>query len=224
MWKGSTMSKKRTEPTYQMLPLFAEAFPVPVCRWLENVRDWMTSKVDSGGNFGELSWNLSQDTSLSRMCLVYSVPMEAETSPSYLQDLPENFQKFLKRDGETADSEKADRMPITSHGAFWTLSSAEYHNDGVESSLSDVLLPAESIPPKYFLSPRACAGILRRAEKRGKELPPQLAQILRHVVMGGLTQPKIILSLKIIHHPYLVRWRRAGRERPAPMETPTNSI
>jgi len=32
--------------------------------------------------------------------------------------------------------------------------------------------------PKYFLSPRAATGILRRAEKRGRELPPALRQAL----------------------------------------------
>ena len=33
--------------------------------------------------------------------------------------------------------------------------------------------------PKYFLSARACQGILRRAEKRGKKLPEILEQTLR---------------------------------------------
>jgi len=28
-----------------------------------------------------------------------------------------------------------------------------------------------SIPQKYFLSARACSGILRRASRRGKKLP-----------------------------------------------------
>ena len=31
---------------------------------------------------------------------------------------------------------------------------------------------------KYFLSPKACLGILRRAEKRGKSLPPELESAL----------------------------------------------
>lgn len=30
------------------------------------------------------------------------------------------------------------------------------------------------VPPRYFLSQKACAGILRRAERRGKKLPPHL--------------------------------------------------
>ena len=46
----------------------------------------------------------------------------------------------------------------------------------VESRLSQIL---EDTPhPKYSLSARACAGILRRAERRGKKLPPELEAAL----------------------------------------------
>jgi hypothetical protein len=40
-------------------------------------------------------------------------------------------------------------------------------------SLLDIL-ESRDVPQKYYLSPRACAGILRRAEKRGKALPEML--------------------------------------------------
>ena len=43
-------------------------------------------------------------------------------------------------------------------------------------SLADVLEP--TVPPKYSLSPRAARGILRRAQARGRELPPALSQAL----------------------------------------------
>ncbi|KWT86916.1 hypothetical protein APY03_3796 [Variovorax sp. WDL1] len=36
-----------------------------------------------------------------------------------------------------------------------------------------------SIPPRYFLSAQACAGILRRASRRGKTLPALLDRALR---------------------------------------------
>ena len=36
----------------------------------------------------------------------------------------------------------------------------------------------ERAPEKYSLSPKACAGILRRAERRGKDLPPLLKAAL----------------------------------------------
>jgi hypothetical protein len=37
----------------------------------------------------------------------------------------------------------------------------------------------ENVPQKYFLSAKACQGILRRAEKRGKKLPEVLERALR---------------------------------------------
>lgn len=61
-----------------------------------------------------------------------------------------------------------------------TLSSSEFHSGAVESSLSDILETGD-VPQRYFLSPKACAGILRRAEKRGKRLPEALDAALRSV-------------------------------------------
>ena len=61
-----------------------------------------------------------------------------------------------------------------SHTECLTLSTSEWPKDAVVCSLSSVLEPVSSIPSRFFLSSRACAGILRRAEKRGKELPPLL--------------------------------------------------
>ena len=66
------------------------------------------------------------------------------------------------------------------HGESWTLNTSEFHKDADVSSLSDVLEIGE-VPQVFYLSPKACQGILRRAEKRGKELPQQLAQALLSV-------------------------------------------
>ena len=43
-------------------------------------------------------------------------------------------------------------------------------------SVSQIL--QDEVPSKYYLSRTACLGILRRAEVRGKELPPQLREAL----------------------------------------------
>jgi hypothetical protein len=58
-----------------------------------------------------------------------------------------------------------------------TLSILEWPSAAAVCSLSDVLEIGE-LPQRYFLSATACKGILRRAEKRGKELPPQLQDAL----------------------------------------------
>jgi len=47
------------------------------------------------------------------------------------------------------------------------------------SSLSDILVATRDVPQRFYLSRRACEGILRRAEKRGKALPPLLLEALR---------------------------------------------
>jgi hypothetical protein len=47
-------------------------------------------------------------------------------------------------------------------------------------SLSDTLEIGD-LPQRFFLSATACKGILRRAEKRGKLLPPALFQALQAV-------------------------------------------
>jgi hypothetical protein len=57
----------------------------------------------------------------------------------------------------------------------------ESPSDAVESSLSDILEPTGDHLRKYFLSPKACAGILRRAAKRGRKLPEMLEQALMSV-------------------------------------------
>jgi hypothetical protein len=65
-------------------------------------------------------------------------------------------------------------------GASMTLNFSERPSDVRESTLSQIL--DLNAPERYYLSPRACAGILRRAEKRGKTLPDMLRDALMEVV------------------------------------------
>lgn len=74
--------------------------------------------------------------------------------------------------------------------ASWTLSMSEHpafpapcRNDGGVCSLSDILETGD-LPQRFFLSPKACRGILRRADARGKSLPPSLAAALAAVASG----------------------------------------
>ena len=59
-------------------------------------------------------------------------------------------------------------------------------NGGDVCSLSDVLETGD-VPQRYFLTEKACRGILRRAGNRGKSLPPQLARALQAVAGSGPT-------------------------------------
>ena len=82
---------------------------------------------------------------------------------------------------------------VTSDGLYWTrrtwdgVPPREDESDqclnadagSLYARLSEILEKRPHV--KYSLSPRACRGILRRAEKRGKELPPVLRKALEQV-------------------------------------------
>ena len=67
-----------------------------------------------------------------------------------------------------------------SRGGFSTPNISGWPNDASVCSLSQVL-ELDSIPPRYFLSAKACAGILCRAANREKTLPAALETALRAV-------------------------------------------
>lgn len=62
-------------------------------------------------------------------------------------------------------------------GEYSTHSFGECPSAAVESRLSWIL--QEDAPLKYYLSAKACRGILTRAERRGKKLPSILDAALR---------------------------------------------
>ena len=70
-------------------------------------------------------------------------------------------------------------------GGASTLNTGVSPRGAKESSLSQIL---QADPPlKYYLSPKACLGILRRAFERGKELPKKLDRALN--IQAGLMRP-----------------------------------
>jgi len=94
---------------------------------------------------------------------------------------------------------RAERVGLM-QGAFWETdglslgeytmhSFGEYPKDAVESALSQIL--EDNVLPKFFLSDKAKQGILNRAKKKNRELPPILEQALlshfksEQVVTGG---------------------------------------
>ena len=65
----------------------------------------------------------------------------------------------------------------------WTAMSGPSRSDDGVCSLSDIL-ETTAVPLRYYLSAKACRGILRRADRRGKELPPMLFRALFQVAEG----------------------------------------
>ena len=66
---------------------------------------------------------------------------------------------------------------IQSLGARWMRSIGDCPKDVEGSGLSQIL--EDDVPLKYYLSEKACLGILRRSEKRGQPLDPRLKAALQ---------------------------------------------
>ena len=78
-----------------------------------------------------------------------------------------------------ADGAKPEQLPEMDGpwlGDSSTLNIGECPREENVSTLSQIL--QIGVPEKYYLSPKACLGILRRASARGKELPELLRKAL----------------------------------------------
>src|SRR5690625_2745370 len=117
-------------------------------------------------------------------------PYQAETmrSAAFWERLPAKIANSNRQgsDGRTLVVCLAPKEQ--SRGGYSMPNISAWPNDAAVCSLSQVL-ETGSIPQKYFLSSKACAGILRRAGKRGKALPPMLHQALQRVV-GASSAPE----------------------------------
>ena len=181
------------KPTWETLSMFGQGdFPAKTSQLPGIVRGWLEADQVSISSSIDLLRGFARTGLSSKMCPVYSAPIQGKTLQLSLRGLPESFVEFLTEAGKTPGLQKDDEDFTTSLGASWTLSISESPNAAVASSLSDIL--EVDAPPKYFLSSRAAKGILSRASRRGKELPPQLAQALQAVAMEEVTQPLDISS------------------------------
>jgi|SRR6516162_5470653 len=71
-----------------------------------------------------------------------------------------------------------------SSGVCWTRDSSEFRSGAVVCSLSSIL-ETGAVERRYFLSAKACRGILNRAERRGKTLPVHLKRALEQAARPG---------------------------------------
>ena len=133
------------------------------------------SIFDLGLPFGKMS-----PAPIHQTAGAISKPSSKRSAKSQTQQF--QFLSLKKGSGLTPDAswEMATQLP----GAPMMLNIGPGpHSAESASTLSQILVP--NAPEKYFLSAKACAGILRRAEKRGKELPTMLREALEEAVAMG---------------------------------------
>ena len=125
-----------------------------------------------------------QDSLSGKMSPELSVQTEDSTSELSLKNLLESRNRqplclmFRKQDGPTP------MCTVETVGAWRTAflmrNTGESPNAAAESTLSQIL--EVNAPEKYYLSAKACEGILRRAERRGKQLPEMLKMALEQMI------------------------------------------
>lgn len=120
-----------------------------------------------------------------KTCPELSVPTEEKISEPCWKNLPAwNNQtlQFLDLRGG-ADGAKQEQSPETDGlwlGGSLMLNIGESPKEESVSLLSQIL--EVNVPQKYYLSARACQGIMTRASRRGKKLPDLLQMALLEMI------------------------------------------
>ena len=162
-------------PGFQQTAMFGQAdFPVKTSALPESARDWLESGLDCTSSSIALLQAFTQDGWYSKTSPAFCPPLAGKTLLSSLEGLPDSFLTFLMKAGEMQDS--SGGQSIQSLTGFSMRSFSEWPNDAAVCSLL-AILETDALP-RYFLSAKACQGILRRAERRGRELPEALRMAL----------------------------------------------
>ena len=121
-----------------------------------------------------------------KTCQERSAPTAAKTSEPCWKNLPAwNNQTFQFLDLRVGGADGAKPEQSLETDGLWlgdslTLNIGEFPNAERESLLSWIL--EDNVPQKYYLSARACQGILNRASSRGKALPEILHTALLDMI------------------------------------------
>ena len=186
----------------QMSMFSAEEPPAKRSQLQDCARDWLTQEGTSRSPILPLLTDIAPSGWFSRTCpgsypqLPTLLPISVRRESTWTATTDP---KTGKRSWSLTNTKatKAMRSPVSwpdfqnsgmgSPTECLTFSSVEQfdsrspsHNGDAVCSLSDILETGD-VPQRYFLTAKACRGILRRAEKRGKELPTQLHQALAQV-------------------------------------------
>lgn len=180
-----TMCEKLAPTTSPEQMSLLEVSPARTSARRESVVAWLESGVDSSMNSAESLMSALPTGFASRTSLVFCPPREARTSRSSSASLPGSGRRS-PTDGAQQGSVAARSETLP--GVCLTLAFSESPNVAAEYILSEV--QESQVDSKYFLSPKAARGILRRAGRRGRRLPPRLHEALMTAATstGNLSQ------------------------------------
>ena len=147
-----------------------------------------TSRLPAEGK-GSRESALDSFTSLRESCRSFDpLGLCSRMFPDYF--LPTKEETLRKSSGYSWSS-----AGMGYRGACSTAAISTWPNDAKECSLSEVL--ESPVPQRFFLSPRAARGILRRAGKRGRILPSHLQAALESLAMTQVEGAKMTSTSSI---------------------------
>ena len=168
----------------EQLTLLSAAPLAKTSRWLADVRAWGASDPAFSGTSAVLLMRSLPRGFSGKTSLALSTATAAPISlPCCGASLVHSLTCPMA-DGAAQAIASARNVP--QFGVCLTLNTSEWPSDAVVSSLSQVL--ETDVPSKYFLSPKACAGILSRADRRARSLPPLLQAVLEARSADGATE------------------------------------
>lgn len=133
----------------------------------------------------------TQDISCGKMLKgVYPPTTERTSGPSCRKSAISKPMPYLYLDLTRSGTGAALSWEIISplHGDFLTHNFSASLKDAAVCFLSQILM--EGVPHRYYLTSRACAGILRRASERGKELPEVLRKALERQAQADIVSTR----------------------------------
>lgn len=128
---------------------------------------------------------------------LFQVTTERILEPCLKKSQTPIFQCLQVANGQPQEWLEGERL--TPLGESLMLNIGEYPSVENESTLSEIL--EDNVPEKYYLSPKACLGILRRAKNKGRKLPDNLRIALEQKVAEGGE----VLGLDFAHADSVVR-------------------
>lgn len=174
----------------QQLTFFAEEPPARTSVSPGSDLDWMARVAGSCSPMALLLADIGPAGWSGRTSPASFRTIEDEHLRAFWDSSPGGGSKSQPAAGNLRELSRASRAHTASHGECLTLSMCEHvashmlsPSDAAVCGLSDILETGD-VPRRFFLTAKACQGILRRAGKRGKSLPPSLQEALEAVASG----------------------------------------
>lgn len=128
--------------------------------------------------------NLNENTTPTGSLFAAEHFQQADREPVDVWDTPP---PSLTQDDGAVKVWTFDKKTIP-RGLAGRINVEEWPNDASVQSLKNILQPMSEVDNRFILSRKACAGMLRRAVKRGKTIPPKLKEAMEY--MANRSEPE----------------------------------